>query len=143
MNLNELVNLKEIKIKQRNEMLQSVEQITKELEALDTVLSMLQKTDVGINITPIQHPTTTIEQSQAEGYGSLTKNVKRAISQFPGIWDKNDIMASIGKVDDGSLAGCFNRLIKQRYIEIVQKGSGRRPATYRKINNVTIFNKKE
>ena len=143
MNLNELVNIREIKIKQRNEMIQTVEQINKDIEAIDTVLSILQNTDVGTNTTSIQHPTVKIEQIQVEGYGSLTKNVKRSIDMLPEIWDKNDIIRIIGQVDEGSLAGCFKRLIKQRYIEIVQKGSGRRPTTYRKINKNTMFDKKE
>jgi hypothetical protein len=143
MNSNELISLKENKIKQRNEMLRLVELITKELEALDTVLSMLHNTDTQKNIVPTKYTTIRIESSQAEGYGSLTRNVMRAINQLPEVWDKNNLISIIGKVDEGSLAGCLVRLVRKKFIEIVQKGSGRRPTTYRKINKNTMFDKKE
>lgn len=79
--------------------------------------------------------THTSDATQNEsGYGDLTKSVKNIICLVSGDFDRNDIIRALSyHSNTNSMDTCLHQLIKQGFIKVVNEGSGRRSAKYRKI----------
>lgn len=116
---------------------------SKALEAIETVWQMLKdKTVESVQ----SNPNISLESKQnteipSKEYGSLTKEVKRQVALMSKRFTKKDIAKALNRdeVSYNSIDGCLRRLIRQKVIKLVVKGSGRKPNKYIRVTEDSIF----
>lgn len=110
------------------------------LEAIEKVWRMLH--DIEETLAPFTEKTEKFSDKIKKSYGSLTAAVKQALETVDTKFTKNDILLvmrqtspEIAKsVNQGSLAGCLMRFVRQGIIQIHKRGKGSTPTVYKKVD---------
>lgn len=147
MNKTDYKNLKKQVEDKYQRAIRIAEQQRKEgLEAIEHVWRMLH--DIEETLAPFTEKTEKLSPKTKKDYGSLTKAVKQALETVDTKFTKNDILLvmrqtspEIAKsVNQGSLAGCLMRFVKQDIIQIKKRGKGSTPTVYKKVDT-QLFDK--
>ena len=111
------------------------------LEAIELIWSLLH--NIEETLAPFEKKIERLSSLKTKkSYGSLTNAVKQALEHVKVKFTKNDIILvmqqtspEIAKsVNQGSLAGCLMRFVKQGIIKIHKRGKGSHPTFYKKID---------
>ncbi len=119
----------------REEYEQLKKEVTRDLEAIERVYSLTQRSDKRLDLAT---SLTGREENGAMplGRGRLIKNMKKAINGFAGDFTIHDVVEALKAQDlranKGSIRPALRRLEKAGMIKVVTQGIGRRAAVYQK-----------
>ncbi len=111
------------------------------IKAIEQVLILIQDLDLEEPASTDEKVERLFPKTNKSSYGSLTAAVKQALKHVKAKFTKNDIMLVITQTDrefaksinQGSLAGCLMRFVKQGIIKIHKRGKGSHPTIYKKM----------